>query len=285
MKGNLFTKLALVAICAVMALSLAGCNSGGGEDSTGTNAGGEVVESIGTDGSESGEGSAASTGGGEIIMGTNAEFAPFEFVATENPLIDNFDGIDIAIALEIGKELGKSIKIENMPFDSLLVALETGKVDFVMAGMTVTEERKQNADFSNTYYVAKQVIIVPEASEVKSAADLNGKAVGVVLGYTGDMIMSETEAVLTRYNKGADAVMDLVNGKIDAVVIDSAPAASLAAKNPGLVLVEDAAAFENEEYAIAVKKGNTELLNEINAALQKLQDAGAIEAFGQKYQE
>jgi polar amino acid transport system substrate-binding protein len=99
------------------------------------------------------------------------------------------------------------------------------------------------------------------------------------------MIMSETEAVLTRYVKGADAVMDLVNGKIEAVVIDSAPAASLAAKNPGLTLVEDADAFENEEYAIAVKKGNTELLEKINAALQKLQDAGTIEAFGQKYQE
>lgn len=222
-----------------------------------------------------------------IVMGTNAEFPPFEYVTSENPLVDKYDGIDVAIALEIGKALGKEVKIENMEFDSLLVALATGKVDFVAAGMTVEPDRQKNADFSDTYYLAKQVIIAKEGTGIKSAEDLRGKAVGVVLGYTGDTTMTKNypEANLTRFKKGADAVMELTNGKIDAVVIDAAPAKAFVAKNAGLTIIEDAEAFENEEYAIAVKKGNTQLLEKINETLKTLKSNGTIDQLGQKYSE
>ena len=229
-------------------------------------------------------GCAAEGGKDKLVMGTNAEFPPFEFVA-ENGLIANFDGIDIAIAKEIGERLDADISIENMPFDSLLVALATGKIDFVAAGMTVKPERLENADFTISYYTATQVIIAKEDTTIATAADLTGKKVGVVLGYTGDTIVTEQLEGVTveRYKKGTDAVMDLVNGKVDAVVIDAAPANSFVARNDGLIVIEDAAAFENEEYAIAVKKGNTELLDKINGVLEELLANGTIAEFGAQY--
>lgn len=125
-----------------------------------------------------------------IVMGTNAEFPPFEYV-TDQGLVDKFDGIDVAIAQEIANSLGKTLKIENMEFDSLITALATGKVDFVAAGMTVTPDRTENVDFSDTYYSAKQVMIVKEGSDIKSSADLEGKNIGVILGYTGDTTVTE----------------------------------------------------------------------------------------------
>ena len=218
-----------------------------------------------------------------LVMGTNAEFPPFEYY-TEDGLIDTFDGIDIAIAKEIGAQLDANISIDNMPFESLLIALAQDKIDFVAAGMTVKPERLENADFSISYYTATQVIIAKEGTAIASAADLTGKAVGVVLGYTGDVIVTALEGVtVERYKKGTDAVMDLVNGKVDAVVIDAAPAASFVEKNAGLTIIKDAAAFENEEYAIAVKKGNTELLGQINGVLEELLANGSIAEFGAKY--
>ena len=218
-----------------------------------------------------------------IVMGTNAEFPPFEYV-TDQGLVDKFDGIDVAIAQEIANSLGKTLKIENMEFDSLITALATGKVDFVAAGMTVTPDRTENVDFSDTYYSAKQVMIVKEGSDIKSSADLEGKNIGVILGYTGDTTVTEDLGYSPeRYKKGADAVMDLVNGRLDVVVIDSAPAQAFVEKNPGLTIVEDAEAFEQEEYAIAVQKGDTELLNQINDVLAELKENGKIEEFGEKY--
>lgn len=220
-----------------------------------------------------------------LVMGTNAEFPPFEYV-TDQGLVDKFDGIDVAIAQEIANSLGKTLKIENMEFDSLITALATGKVDFVAAGMTVEPDRAENVDFSDTYYSAKQVMIVKEGSDIKSSADLEGKKIGVILGYTGDTTVTEDLGYSPeRYKKGADAVLDLVNGRLDVVVIDSAPAQAFVNKNPGLAIVEDAAAFEQEEYAIAVKKGDSELLGQINDVLAELKENGKIEEFGEKYSE
>ncbi len=220
-----------------------------------------------------------------IVMGTNAEFPPFEYV-TENGIVDKFSGIDVAIAKEIADDLGKELKIENMEFDSLIMALATGKVDFVAAGMTVRPDRQESVDFSDTYYTAKQVMIVKEDSDIKSAADLEGKKIGVVLGYTGDTAVTEDLGYEPeRFKKGADAVMDLVNGRLDVVVIDSAPANAFVEKNPGLAIVEDPEVFENEEYAIAVPKGDAELLEKINATLKELKDSGKIEEFGATYSE
>ncbi len=231
--------------------------------------------------------SAPSTNGDELIMGTNAAFQPFEYV-TENGLVDIYDGIDVAIAKKIADESGKTLKIEDMEFDGLIAAVSTGKIDMAVAGMTVTEERKQNVDFSDTYYTASQVMVVPADNEdIQSAEDLkNGKLVGVVLGYTGDNIVTDTLGVseenITRANRGIDIVQDVKNGKLDAVVIDSATGKALAEAN-GLKVVEDPAAFESEEYAIAVKKGNTELLDQINSVLAEMKANGEIEELAVKY--
>lgn len=226
------------------------------------------------------------TDNGVIVMGTNAEFPPFEYV-TEGGIVDNkFSGIDIAIAKEIADSLGKELKVENMEFDSLIMALATGKVDFVAAGMTVTPDRQESVDFSDTYYTAKQVMIVKEDSDIKSAADLADKKIGVILGYTGDTTVTDDLGYEPeRFKKGADAIMDLTNGRLDVVVIDSAPAKAFIEKNPGLKIVEDDEVFAQEEYAIAVPKGNTELLTKINAALSELKENGKIDEFGATYSE
>lgn len=260
MKKN-FTKLTAIAAAAVMtAMALASCGAKTADNG-------------------------AATEGGTLIMGTNAAFPPFEFVTT-NGLVDEFDGIDVAIAKKIAEDNGMELKISDQEFDGLISAVSTGKVDMVVAGMTATDERRENVDFSDTYYVASQVIVVPEGSDIASAADLlNDKKVGVVLGYTGDILVTDmgiADSNITRANRGIDIVQDVKNGKLDAVVIDSATGKALAAAN-GLQIVEDAEAFETEEYAIAVKKGNTELLEKINATLAEMKASGEIDALAIQY--
>ena len=224
----------------------------------------------------------------KLIMGTNAAFPPFEFTTSQG-LVGEFDGIDVAIAQKIAEAQGKTLEVADMEFDGLIASVKTGKVDMAVAGMTITEERKQNVDFSDPYYVATQVMIVgADNEEIKTAEDLkNGKKVGVVLGYTGDNIVTETlqiaEENIVRANRGIDVVQDVKNGKLDAVVMDSATGKALAEKN-GLKVVEDPAAFESEEYAIAVKKGNTELLEAINTVLAEMEANGEIAALAEKYE-
>lgn len=220
-----------------------------------------------------------------ITFGTNAEFPPFEFVvAGDNKgVIDNFDGIDMAIADQIAKDNGMTAKISNMEFDSLLIALENGQIDAAIAGMTVTDERKEKVDFSTPYYQATQVMIVKEDSTIAKAADMADKKIAVIQGYTGETCVKELGYEYTSFKKGTDAIMELVNGKADVVVIDSATAGKYVADNEGLKIVEDAEAFENEEYAIAVKKGNKELLDMINATVDKMLKDGKIAELGAKY--
>ena len=213
----------------------------------------------------------------KLIMGTNAAFPPFEYTTSQG-LVGEFDGIDVAIANKIAENVGKELQIEDMEFDG------------VVAGMTATDERKQSVDFSDPYYVASQVIVVaPDNTDITSAEDLkNDKTVGVVLGYTGDNIVTNdlqlAEDKVTRANRGIDIVQDVKNGKLDAVVIDSATGKALAEKN-GLKIVEDPQAFETEEYAIAVKKGNTELLDKINETLSEMKASGEIEQLAMEYDE
>jgi len=170
-----------------------------------------------------------------------------------------------------------------MEFDSLLVALQNGQIDAVIAGMTVTEERAESVDFSTPYYQATQVIITKEGSGIASAADLADKFTAVVQGYTGETCIIELGYKYESFKKGTECIMELVNGKCDAVVIDSATAAKYVADNEGLVIVEDSEAFGNEEYAIAVQKGNTELLNKINKSIEKMLSDGTIADLGDKY--
>lgn len=218
----------------------------------------------------------------KIVFGTNAEFPPFEFVASKG-VIGEFDGIDIAIADLIAKDNGMTAEISNMEFDSLLIALENGQVDAVIAGMTVDPERAEKVDFSVPYYQATQVMIVKEDSDIEKSSDMADKKIAVIQGYTGEMCVSDLGYTYSSFKKGTDAIMELVNGKADVVVIDSATAGKYVADNEGLKIVEDPEVFASEEYAIAVQKGNTKLLEKINASLQELLDSGKIAELADQY--
>ena len=219
---------------------------------------------------------------GSIKFGTNAEFPPFEYVVA-NGVIGEFDGIDMAIAKQIGDDNDKDVKIENMEFDSLLVALDNGKIDAAIAGMTVTDERKEKVDFSETYYTAKQVMIVKEGSDIAKASDMKDKKIVVIQGYTGEICVKELGFKCEAFKKGTEAIMELVNGKCDVVVIDSATADKYVKDNEGLKIVEDDKEFASEEYAIAVKKGNKELLDQINKTIKKMKEDGKIAELSAKY--
>ena len=226
-----------------------------------------------------GKGSASSD---KIVFATNPEFPPFEFITTEG-VIGEFDGIDMAIASKIGEMCGMEVEMQSMEFDSLLIALANGQIDATIAGMTVTEERAKSVDFSTPYYTATQVMIVNEGSDIKKASDMEGKVISVVQGYTGETCVSELGYEYEAFKKGTECVMELVNGKCDVVVMDSATAKKYVADNPGTVIVEDPDVFASEEYAIAVKKGNSELLDKINTAIEKMLEDGTISELSAKY--
>lgn len=222
--------------------------------------------------------------GGTIVFGTNAEFPPFEFTTTEG-VIGQYDGIDMAIAKKIAEDNGMTAEINNMEFDSLLVALENGQVDAVIAGMTITPERQESVDFTTPYYTATQVMIVHEDSDIAKASDMEGKEIRVIQGYTGETAVQGLGYAYQSFKKGTEAVMELVNGKCDVVVIDSATAQKYVADNEGLKIVEDAEAFGAEEYGIAVKKGNAELLDKMNTAIEQMLADGTISSIAAEYAE
>ena len=224
-----------------------------------------------------------SSKGEAITFGTNAEFPPFEYV-TSSGVIGEFDGIDMAIAKQIAEDNGMTAKMENMEFDSLLVALQNGQIDAVIAGMTATDERRETVDFSTPYYTATQVMIVREDSDIAAAADMADKKICVIQGYTGEVCVQDMGYSYEAFKKGTEAVME-VNGKCDVVVIDSATAQKYVGDNEGLKIVEDPGAFESEEYAIAVQKGNTELLDKINKSIDKMIADGSINELAVKYTE
>ncbi len=226
----------------------------------------------------------SSAKGGKITFGTNAEFPPFEYVTSEG-VIDQYDGIDMAIAKSIADQNDMTVVVENMEFDSLLVALQNGQIDAVIAGMTATDERRETVDFSTPYYTATQVMIVKEDSDIASAADMADKKICVVQGYTGEVCVNDMGYPYEAFKKGTEAVMELVNGKCDVVVIDSATAQKYVSDNEGLKIVEDASAFESEEYAIAVQKGNTELLDKINKSIEAMLADGTVNELAVKYTE
>ena len=215
---------------------------------------------------------------GTLVMGTNAEFPPFEYRDDKGEI----DGFDVAVAKEIAKEIGVELKIEDMAFDSLINALKSGKVDFVAAGMSVTPERQENVDFSDQYYTASQKIIVrKDNTEIKGKDDLEGKRIGVQEGTTGDLEASEITDKISRFKKGIDAVMDLKNGKIDAVIIDANPAKVFVDKNDDLMILDEQ--FMEEDYAIAVDKGNKELLDVINKVISDLKKSGKFDELVEQY--
>ncbi len=217
-----------------------------------------------------------------LTFGTNAEFPPFEYVASKGT-IGEFDGIDMVIAKQIAEDQGKTAAINNMEFDSLLLALQNGQVDAVIAGMTIDPERAEAVDFSVPYYTATQVMIVKEDSAIAKASDMADKKIVVIQGYTGESCVKDLGYPYEAFKKGSEAILELNNGKCDVVVIDSATASKYVKDNPGLKIVEDADAFGSEEYGIAVKKGNTELLNKINESINKMKADGKISEISAQY--
>lgn len=219
---------------------------------------------------------------GVLTVGTNAEFPPFEYVDDNGEP----DGFDVALIKAIGEKLGVAVEVENMEFDSLVSSIGN-KIDVAIAGMTVTDERKNSVDFSNSYYDAVQYVIVPEGSEIASFDDLAGKAIGVQLGTTGDFIASDDVdgANVSQYNKAVDAVNDLINGRVDCVIIDKNPALVFESKFAGQVKAIDGAQFnfEVEDYAIALPKGDAVLADQINTALDELKADGTFDKLVEEY--
>ena len=215
--------------------------------------------------------------GDTLVMATNAEFPPYEYREG-----DEIVGIDAEVAGLIADKLGMELQIEDMAFDSVLAAVQTGKADIAMAGITVTEERQMTVNFTDSYTKATQLIIVAQDSEIASPDDLTGKTIGVQLGTTGDIYAEDVEdATVERYNKGFEAVQALLQGKIDAVIIDGEPAKVFVSQNEGLKLLDEA--FTEEDYAIAVAKDNEELLEKVNTALNELKESGEFDKVVEKY--
>jgi len=214
-----------------------------------------------------------------VYVGTNAEFAPFEYL-DKNKIV----GFDIDLLDAISKETGLEFKIQDMAFDGLLPALQTKKIDMVIAGMSATPERQKAVAFSKPYFKAKQVVITtPEkAKSLKSFKDLAGKKVGVMLGFTGDTVVSEIKGVkVERFNAAYAAILALSQNKIDAVVLDSEPAKKYTANNKQFVIANIPA--EEEDYAIAFRKNDKELINKVNAALDKIKANGEYDKLLKKY--
>ncbi len=257
---KLTKKLLAAALALTMIFALAAC-SGGGKSSL------KTVEA------------------GKLHMSTNAQFPPYEMVTDDG----KFEGIDVEVAEAIAKKLGLELVVDDMGFDAALLAAQNGQSDIVMAGVTVTETRKEVLDFSDSYATGVQVVIVKEDSAIQSIDDLaNADKIGCQKATTGYIYASDTpdnggygEDHVTAYETGALAVQALLSDQIDAVIIDNEPAKAFVAANPGLKILDTE--WLTEDYAIGLKKGNTELLNAINQAMAELKQDGTFQAIVDKY--
>lgn len=215
---------------------------------------------------------------GKLTMATNAAFPPYEMTTDAG----EFEGIDIETAQAIADKLGLELQIDDMDFDAALLSVQQGKADIVMAGVTVTDERKAVMDFSDSYATGIQSIIVPEGSDIASPDDLAGKKIGTQRGTTGYIYCSDDfgDENVVAYDNGLTAVQALNNGQVDAVVIDNAPAQEFVAANPGLKILDTS--YAEEDYAIGMAK-NSPLEDAVNSALEELKADGTLQAIVDKY--
>ncbi len=220
---------------------------------------------------------------GKLIMSTNAAFPPYEMVADDG----SFEGIEVEIAGAIAEKLGLELIVDDMDFDAALLAVQQNKSDIVMAGVTVNESRLMVMNFSDSYATGKQMVMVKEGSDV-TMDNLGEKMIGCQQGTTGYIYASDTpenggygEDHVTAYDNGASAVQALINGQVDCVIIDSAPAETYVAENAGLTMLEGEWVVEN--YAIGMNKENTELLEAVNKALAELIADGTVQSILDKY--
>ena len=271
-------KLTALMLSSAMMLSLAACGGSASTETVSSEA--ASSEAVSTEEAASADAAAVTTvNAGKLTMSTNAAFPPYEMTTDSGEL----EGIDIDVAAAVAKKLGLELQVDDMDFDAALLAAQNGKSDMVMAGVTVTDERLKVMDFSDTYAEGIQSIIVPEDSDIASADDLAGKIIGTQRGTTGYIYCTDDfgEDSVVAYDDGLTAVQALNNGQVDAVVVDNAPAKEFVAANPGLKILD--AAYAQEDYAIGVAKGNTELLNAINGALEELQADGTLQSIVDKY--
>ena len=300
----------LLAAVLVMTVAFAGCSSTEtGSSSTGTSStssessvsseatASQESSSESEVSSETSEASAAETGDygefttieeGKLIMSTNAQFPPYEMVADgEGFNGTGFEGIDVEIAAAIAEKLGLELQIDDMEFDSALMAVQNNTADVMLAGLSYSEERDEVVDFTTSYATGVQVVIVKEGSDV-TMDNLGEKMIGTQRGTTGYIYASDTpenggygEDHVLAYDNGATAVQALMNDQIDAVIIDEAPAKEFVAANEGLTILPGN--WVEEDYCAAVDEGNTELLNAIDTALQELIQDGTVEEILSKY--
>ena len=268
-----------IALIAAMALGLAACGSSSSSSSTESN-----VEST-TESTVASSGDFTTVEEGELHMATNAAFPPYEMTTDDG----GYEGIDVEVAGKIAEKLGLTLVVDDMDFSSVITSVQSGKEDIAMAGLTVTDERKENVDFTDSYAEGIQVVIVPEDSDITSVDDLaNDKMIGCQEGTTGYIYCSDTvenggygEDHVIAYTNGATAIQALLSGKVDAVVIDNEPAKEFVAQNAGLKILDTE--FVSEQYAIGVSKDNPELLNAVNNALKELQDDGTVQEIIDSY--
>ena len=215
---------------------------------------------------------------GKLTMATNATFPPYEMTTDSGEI----EGIDVDTAKAIAEKLGLELQIDDMDFDAALLSVQQGKADIVMAGVTVTDERKAVMDFSDSYATGIQSIIVPNGSDIASPDDLAGKKIGTQRGTTGYIYCSDDfgDDAVVAYDDGLTAVQALKNGHVDAVVIDNAPATEYVAANPGLVILDTS--YAEEDYAIGMAKGSA-LEDAVNAALEELKADGTLQSIVDKY--
>lgn len=212
------------------------------------------------------------------VVGMSADFAPFEYREGSEIV-----GFDVDLAREIEKQAGIKLELQDIAFAGLLPALQTGKIDAILSGMSVTEERKKAVNFSKPYFNVSQVIVVKKDEDtINSGDDLSGKNVGVALGTTSDTLAEGIEGInLTKYNKTYEAILALNTSKIDAIILDYQQAVNFVGQNPELKILPKELA--KEEYAIAVGKENTELLEKINGALDNIVGSEFYEGLLEKY--
>ena len=262
----------------VAALALTAC---GGSSSTASSAAASSVASSAAASSEAASAAATeltTVEAGKLTMATNAAFPPYEMTTDAG----EFEGIDIETAQAIADKLGLELQIDDMDFDAALLSVQQGKADIVMAGVTVTDERKAVMDFSDSYATGIQSIIVPEGSDIASPDDLAGKKIGTQRGTTGYIYCSDDfgDENVVAYDDGLTAVQALNNGQVDAVVIDNAPAQEFVAANPGLVILDTS--YAEEDYAIGMAKGSS-LEDAVNSVLEELKADGTLQAIVDKY--
>ena len=272
-------KLSAMLMAGAMMMSLAACGSSASSASSEAVSSEAASSEVASSAASSEAAELTTVTPGKLTMSTNAAFPPYESTDDNG----NFVGIDIDVAAAIAEKLGLELQVDDMDFDAALLAAQNGKSDLVMAGVTVTEDRQLVMDFSDSYATGIQSIIVKEDSDIATPDDLADKMIGTQRGTTGYIYCSDDfgDEHVTPYDDGLTAVQALVNGQVDAVVIDNAPAKEFVAANPGLKILDTS--YAEEDYAIGVAQGNTAMLDAINGALEELKNDGTLQAIIDKY--